>query len=158
MHHIFFPPRLEVVVLQQDANGLAAYPGNQLALNRFFGHHPYGPARIAWWGIGANHRDDSLAPTRLQQSCRTGPLLVVERWIQPCFQIATTNLTDSLWIQPKIGGHLGSWLTFVQLGKSQGAKNDSNLLDSALEKVIQFGSVPLGQTNMEATIGPHDSV
>src|SRR6266849_9671058 len=77
MHHIFFPPRLEVVVLQQDANGLAAYSGNQLALNRFLRHHPYGPARIALRGIGANHRDDPLALTRLQQSCRTGPLLVV---------------------------------------------------------------------------------
>ncbi len=144
--------------MQQDANGLAAYSGNQLALNRFLRHHPYGPARIALRGIGANHRDDPLALTRLQQSCRTGPLLVVKRLMQPCFQITTTNLTDRLWIKPKIGGHLGSGLAFVKLGKSQGAKNDSNLLDSAAEKVVQFGSVPLGQTNTEATIGPHDSV
>jgi len=31
-------------------------------------------------------------------------------------------------------------------------------LDSATQKLVQLVTAPLGQTNMEATIGPHDSV
>jgi len=44
----------------------------------------------------------------------------------------------------------------MQLGKDQCSKHDPNLLDSATKKVIQLISVPLGQTNVEATIGSHD--
>src|ERR1039458_9272383 len=38
MHHIFFPPRLKVVFLQQDPNCLAPCPGDQFAFDRFLGH------------------------------------------------------------------------------------------------------------------------
>ena len=145
-------------MLQQDADSLPAYPGNQFALDRFFSNQSHGPARIALRGIGTNHRDDLLALTVIQQHCRTGSLPVVQRLIQAFFQVATTNLTDRFWIQPKIGGHLGSCLALVQLGQSQGPKNDPNLLYSATEKLVNLVPAPLGQTNMEATIGPHDSV
>ncbi len=46
----------------------------------------------------------------------------------------------------------------MQLGESQGPKHDPNLLDSATEKAIQPVSVPFGQTDVEAMIGPHDPV
>src|ERR1039457_6154585 len=71
MHHIVFPPRLKVVFLQQDPNCLASCPGDQFAFDRFLGHQPHGPTRIAWRGIGANHGDNPLADrksTRLNSS------------------------------------------------------------------------------------------
>jgi hypothetical protein len=77
MHHIFFPPRLKVVFLQQDPNCLASRPGNQLAFDRFLGYQPHRPTRIARRGIGANHGDNPLALTVVQQRRRTGPLSVV---------------------------------------------------------------------------------
>jgi hypothetical protein len=53
-------------------------------------------------------------------------------------------------------GHFRSCLALVQLGESQGAEHDPNRLDSAAENVIQLIPVPFGQTDMEATINPHD--
>ena len=46
-HHIFFPPRLEVVVEQQNADGFSSHSGNQSPLHGFFDHQPHGPARAA---------------------------------------------------------------------------------------------------------------
>jgi hypothetical protein len=60
MHHIFFPPRLEVVAVQQDANGLPSDPRYQLSLDGFFGDQPHIPTGLAARGIRAHHRDDSL--------------------------------------------------------------------------------------------------
>src|SRR5207249_11722761 len=36
-HHIFFPPRLQVVAFQQDPNRFSPHPRNQFALHHFFG-------------------------------------------------------------------------------------------------------------------------
>ena len=144
--------------MQQDPDCLPSCLGNQFALDRFFGYQPYGPARIARRGIGADHRHDPLALTLVQQLCRTGSLPVVQRSIQPAAQIATTNLTDSFRIEPEIGSNLGGSLALVQWGDSQSTENDSHRLDSATEKTVQLFPVPLGQTDVETTIGPHDSV
>jgi len=144
--------------LQQNPDGLAPYLGNQLALDRFLGHQSHGPAGIACRGIGANHGDDPLALTLVQPHGRTGALLVVQRSVQPNVLVATANLTDRFRSEPDIGGHLGRRLALVQLGESQGTENDPNLLDAATEKPVQLVSVPLGQPDVEATIGPHDPV
>ena len=144
--------------MQQNTDGLAPYLGNQLALDRFLGHQSHGPAGIACRGIGANHGDDPLALTLVQPHGRTGALLVVQRPVQPNVLVATANLTDRLRSEPDIGGHLGRRLALVQLGESQGTENDPNLLDAATEKPVQLVSVPLGQPDVEATIGPHDPV
>ena len=145
-------------MLQQHADGHPADLGNQFALDRFFNDQTHGPARTAWRGIGTNHRDDLLALSGVQQKCRTGALPVVQRLIQAFVQVATTNLTNRFWIQSKIGAHLGSCLALVQLEESKDPNNDPNLLDSATQKLVQLVTAPLGQTNMEATIGPYDSV
>src|ERR1700738_2648005 len=42
-HHIFFPPRLEVVAFQQHPDGLPADVRNQFALDHFFGQQPHRP-------------------------------------------------------------------------------------------------------------------
>src|ERR1039457_3600760 len=91
MHHIFFPPRLKVVFLQPDPNCLASCPGDQFAFDRFLGPQPHGPTRIAWRGIGANHGDNPLALTLVQQRRRTGPLSVVECTIPSWVLVAAHN-------------------------------------------------------------------
>src|SRR5438105_1251404 len=60
MHHIFFPPRLEIVVEQQDANSFSSDRGNQFPLHRFFGHQPHRPAGTPLGGISADHGDNAL--------------------------------------------------------------------------------------------------
>src|ERR1019366_7476706 len=47
MHHIFFPPRLQLVALEQNPDCLSAHIGYQLAFDRLFGDQadrPTGPA------------------------------------------------------------------------------------------------------------------
>jgi len=61
MHQLFFPPRLEVVVQQQQSDGLPANGGNELSFDRFFSDQPYRPPckPVGW--IGTDHRYDLLA-------------------------------------------------------------------------------------------------
>src|SRR5450759_2983304 len=42
-HHIFFPPRLQVVTLEQDADRFPAHPPCQLPLHCFLGDEPDTP-------------------------------------------------------------------------------------------------------------------
>ena len=84
------------MALQQDPDCLPPHLGNQFALDRFLGYQPHGPARIASWGIGANHRDDTLAFIVVHQRYRAGSLLVVQRFVQTGVLVATANLTDGL--------------------------------------------------------------
>ena len=49
-HHIFFPPRLEVVVEQQNTDGLPSHTRNQSPLNGFLGYQAHGPTGAALGG------------------------------------------------------------------------------------------------------------
>src|SRR6185503_11667654 len=57
-HHIFFPPRLEVVVLEKNADGFSSHAGRQFALDGFLRRQPDGPTGAAFGRIGANQGDD----------------------------------------------------------------------------------------------------
>src|ERR1019366_1219629 len=59
-HHIFFPPRLEVVVEQQDPDGLTPNAGHQFAFHGFLGYQTHGPSRAPFGRITTNHRNDPL--------------------------------------------------------------------------------------------------
>ena len=45
-HHIFFPPRLEVVALKKHPNGLSSGSRHELALDRFLGNQPHRPSAL----------------------------------------------------------------------------------------------------------------
>lgn len=76
---------------------------------------------------------------------------------QPNPEPSASSLLTCTGLVRRFGLRWSSLVVDVQLGKSQYPKNDSNWLDSATEKAVQFVSVPLGHTDVEATIGPHDS-
>ena len=64
-HHIFFPPRLEVVALEQDPNRFLSQPRNQFAFHHFFGQQAYRPARSGPSGRRATRqRHDALPMLR----------------------------------------------------------------------------------------------
>ena len=77
-HHIFFPPRLEVVALKKYPNRLSPGSRHELALDRFLGNQPHRPARPARGRITAHHGDDALFLAGPEQGSRPGPLFVVE--------------------------------------------------------------------------------
>lgn len=96
MHHIFFPPRLEVVAEQQNTDGFSAHAWNQFAFHGFFSHQPDGPAGVPFGRVAANHGDNSLFLAVLQQRRRAGPLLFIESTLEPPFLVAMTNFPNCL--------------------------------------------------------------
>ncbi len=58
-HHIFFPPRLEVVVTKNEPNFLPTYPLNDATLDHFFGDEAHCPTTSTLGRRGADHRDDA---------------------------------------------------------------------------------------------------
>jgi hypothetical protein len=64
-HHIFFPPRLQVVAFQQDPDRLSPHPRHQFAPDGFFGQQAHRPARPTLWRRRAGHGDDALPLLKL---------------------------------------------------------------------------------------------
>src|SRR5450631_2762395 len=87
-HHIFFPPRLEVVVEQQNPNGLSSCSRNQFPLHRFLGHQAHGPSGKTLRWIAANHSDNALLLAVVQQPGRSGPRLFIKRAFQAPLPVA----------------------------------------------------------------------
>jgi len=70
--------------------------------------------------------------------------------------MAPSNLTDRFRGQPDVGGHLGNRLPLVQLRKGKGTENNPHRLDSTTQETVHLVAVPLGQANVQSTIGSHD--
>src|SRR5271157_394938 len=96
-HHIFFPPRLEVVVEQQNPNRLPSYLWHQFTLHRFLRHQADRPAGTTFWRIAADHRDDPLFLVGVQYLGRARPLLLVKGTIQASMLIAMPESANCLW-------------------------------------------------------------
>src|ERR1039458_8352866 len=60
MHHIFFPPRLQLVALQQNPDCLSAHVGYQLALDGLFGDQADRPTGPTFRRLTADHGRDAL--------------------------------------------------------------------------------------------------
>jgi hypothetical protein len=61
MHHIFFPPRLEVMVQQQNPYGFPSDARDEFALHGFLRDEAHCPSRSTFGRIAADHGDDALS-------------------------------------------------------------------------------------------------
>src|SRR5271157_2160052 len=95
-HHIFFPPRLQLVALQQNPNCLSAHLGHQLALDGFFYNQAHRPTSPPLRRLTADHGNDALLLGIVEDLMGTWPLLVVEGGIQAATVVAMGDLTDRL--------------------------------------------------------------
>src|SRR6476659_7776212 len=95
-HHIFFPPRLEIVVKQQDADGLSSHSGYQSPLHRFFHYQPNGPAGATLRRVTADHRDNPLFLAIVQHFSRSGPRLLVEGAFEAAFLVTVRHIANCL--------------------------------------------------------------
>src|SRR5689334_5733788 len=95
-HHIFFPPRLQVVVEQQNADRLPSYRWHQLSFDRFFAHKPNRPPRVPLRRLAANHRDNALFLAGVQDLRRAWAWLLVERLGQSAALVAMRESPDHL--------------------------------------------------------------
>jgi hypothetical protein len=61
MHHIFFPPRLEVVVQQQNPYGFASHARDESAVHGFRRDEAHCPTGSTFGRITADHGDNALS-------------------------------------------------------------------------------------------------
>src|SRR5215467_864407 len=95
-HHIFFPPRLEVVVKQQNPYRLPSYLRHQFTLHRFFGHQANRPPGATLWRIATDHGDNALFLVSIQHLGGAWPLLLVKRTLQASPLIAMAESANGL--------------------------------------------------------------
>src|SRR5689334_9208247 len=90
-HHIFFPPRLEVVVEVQNPNGFPSHPGDQPPLDGLLRHQAYGPAGAAFRRIAAYHSDDPLLLGIVEHGGGARALLFEQRRLQTALLVPARN-------------------------------------------------------------------
>jgi hypothetical protein len=127
---MFFPPRFELAVSQQNPDGFATDAGHQLALDRLFHDQAYGPAGAALGRITANHGDNALLSGGLQKRFGAAPLALVQRTFQAAVQIAMSDTAHGLRRKMSHARHRRSRVTVGQLLQGNRSQNHSYLLDS----------------------------
>src|SRR5580698_4594353 len=95
-HYIFFPPRLQLVALEQNPDCLAAHLRHQFALDGFFHNQAYRPTCPPFRCLTANHGNDALLLGIVEHLVGPWPLLVVEGGLQTVTVVAMGDLTDRL--------------------------------------------------------------
>ena len=91
-HHIF-PPRPQVVALEQDAHPFRAYIFDQLALHHLLGDQQHRSARPAWWRRPTDHGDHALAMLGVQQWLQARMERIVDGLFQAALQVALADLS-----------------------------------------------------------------
>jgi hypothetical protein len=96
MHHIFFPPRLQLVALQQNPDCLSAHLGNQLPFDRLLGDQADGPTGASFRRFAADHGDDTLLLGAVEDLLCPRSLLRVDGGTQAVVHVAMGDLADRL--------------------------------------------------------------
>src|SRR5437870_11689831 len=117
-HHIFFPPRLQVVALQQNPDCLPPRFGDQFAFDRFLDDQTHGPARPTFRRLTADHGNDTLLLGIVENWLRPRTLFVVERGLQAVAVVAVGYLADGLRGYRECRGDLRSGDSLAELTQS----------------------------------------
>jgi hypothetical protein len=96
MHHIFFPPRLQLVALQQNSDCLSAHLGNQFPFDGLFGDQADGPSGTAFRRFAADHGHNTLLLWAIENLLGSRPLFGVDGGIQAVVHVAMGDLADRL--------------------------------------------------------------
>ena len=140
-HHIFFPPRLQVVAFEQDPDCLPTDAGNQFALDGLLDHQAHRPTCAAFRRITAHHRDDALLLGIVENLLGPGPLLVIQGAIQAATAVTVSDLADSLRGERQRLRDSGRGSAPGELSESQGAQDDAYLLNAGSQELLEAGAV-----------------
>src|SRR4051794_19342368 len=105
IHHIFFPPRLQVVVLKENPDCLASDVGDQLSLDGLFRDQAHGPAGVPLRRRAVHHSHDALALAAVQQRPGSRSWPVIQRPVQPLLLVTPANLTNGFRRQMQSTAH-----------------------------------------------------
>jgi hypothetical protein len=87
-HHVFFPPRFELVLCQDHPHRFAADLVDYAALDRVFGEQPNRPSSAPVRWRPAHQRDQCSLLRAVQFGLAAGPRLLAERVVQASGQVA----------------------------------------------------------------------
>jgi hypothetical protein len=156
-HHIFFPPRLEIVAFQQHPNGLSAHPRNQFAFDNFFGQQSHRPTCPSFRRRRADHGDNLLALALVKGRSFARTRGVELRPIQSLILITCADLPHRLGREPQVSADRGRGLSLIHLTQSLSAQDRAHRLQSAAQQLIQLPSIPLCKLNLKPLPSAHVS-
>lgn len=125
-HHIFLPPRFEVVAEKQNSNGLASNSWNKPPFHGLFRNQAYCPAGVSFGRTAADHCDDPLFLAVLQQRGRARSFFLIEGPPQPALNLPMTHLTDWLRGQRDEFGNARRAHAAGQLQQRKSAEHSAN--------------------------------
>src|ERR1022692_691753 len=150
-HHIFFPPRLQIVAFEQHSYGLPPYAWNQLAPDRLFGQQPYGPACPSLRRRRAGHRDDALPLFLIQRRSLARTRAIEQRTIQAALLVALGDLPHRLGRKPEADSHRRSGLSIIHLPQRQSSQYRPHRLQTAAQQLIQSMAVTPGKLQTQSS-------
>ncbi len=156
IHQLFFPPRLEVVVQQQQSNCLASDGGNQFPLHRLLRDEPDGPASETIRRIGADHRYNPLALTGVQGRFAAWSRKVNQCALQASIAVSPTDIAHSLRGDPDGPCHGRRRLAFVKQQQRPSPLHHSNGLDAAAQQRAHFIQFAGWKFDDESSIRTHN--
>src|SRR5277367_3837263 len=134
-HHIFFPPRLEIVALKQNADGFPAYARHKLSLDRLLRYQSHRPASLAFGWFAANHCDNALLLQIVEQLGGAGTLLLIERPLKAAFAVAVSDLADRLRCKFEQTGDLRRGHPTSQAQQCDRSQHDPDLLNTTTQQL-----------------------
>src|ERR1700730_7773785 len=90
-HHIFFPPRLQVVAEQQNPDGLPADPATDFSPYSLLADQPHCPSGCTFRWRPTDHRNNLLVFSRAKSRNGTRPLALEQGHVQTFLKIFPSN-------------------------------------------------------------------
>jgi hypothetical protein len=140
-HHIFFPPRLQVVAFEQHPDCFSARAGNQLALDGLLGYQAHGPTRPPFRRFAADHGHDALSLGIVQQRFSAGPLPVVESTVQATAVVTVSDLADGFRGEGQRFRHSRRGGSPGQMAEREGTQDDADLLNARSQQFLDTSKV-----------------
>ena len=156
-HHIFFPPRLQVVAFQQHPDGLSPHTRNQLAPDYFFGQQAHRPASSTFWRRRADYGNNLLTLALVQSRRFPWTCGVEQRSSQPILTISLADLPHRLGRKTQVSSHRRSGLSQVHLPQSQSAQNSAYRLQTATQQLFQLLAIPRRKLDLKLVTSAHAS-
>ena len=156
-HHIFFPPRLEVVAFQQDTDGLSAHVRNKFASNHLLGQQPHRPACPAFWRRRAHNRNDALFLFEVQGRSLARSSGIEQRPLQAPLLVPLADLPYGLGGKHQVSADRRRGLPLIHLMQCQSVLYRPNRLQTTPQQLLYMLPVFRGQRDLKSLASAHTS-
>jgi hypothetical protein len=149
MHHIFFPPWLQVMAAQQHPDCFASNLRHQLSLDRLLGDQPHGPAGLPSRWIATHHGDHALLFRSIQEFLRAASSTLIEGLLQSALLVSMGDAPNGLRRQVNDPGDYWGSLFRCQLLQGNRPEHDPNLLNPGAQDLPNGLLILAGQLEVD---------